>query len=252
MLQMEYAINDVYYLRHMADILLVRLTELGRLDWFRQEMDHYLEDCIVSFTREGWISIPKIKNLKPRELAIVKALWKWREDQARIRNCPVGRILRDDLIVELARRKSDNPERVSSLRGIQHLSRDIPHICEIIGNALLLADDSLPQMLDPVHEKYQQHLAINQFIMTVLTDYAKQHQLAVALLASTRDIKDFVASAFDSLPKQHRVRLQEGWRAELLGPLLEDLLKGRIAIQLTGKNDDFPLRMVRLNTPETP
>lgn len=242
-LQVEYALNDVLYLKKMADALQVKLEEMGRSAWFRQEMNDFLISLESSFTTEGWTKLPKLSNLNPREQAIAREIWSWRNNEAERKNKPVGRILRDDLIVELAKKKSCKRERLQTIRGLHLYEKELDAIIEAINHALILKENELP--LWEKSKISSQYPGITQFIMTVLTDFAKQHQIAISLLAASRDIRDFIADYYEKLPEEKLPRLKSGWRKLIIGDLLTDLLHGRVAIKLSGK--ELALKLIPLD-----
>ncbi len=242
-LQVEYALNDVLYLKKMADALESKLEEYDRTDWFRQEMKNYLSSLQNSFLTENWTKLPKISNLTPRELAIAREICFWRDSEAERKNKPVCRILRDDLIVELARKKSGKPDRLQSVRGLHLNEKELSEVGQAAEKALALNERDLPQ-LEKINGS-SQYPAICQFIMTVLTDFAKQHQIAVSLLTSTKDVRDFIADYYGKLSEEKQPRLKFGWRKEMIGDLLRDLLNGKMAIKLSGK--ELAIKLIPLD-----
>src|SRR5262249_23790332 len=107
--QIDYALEDVRFLLPLHDELQRRLATLKRLDWLAEETRTWLEDLRASRERPRWRKVSGIGNMSLRNLAIVRELWRWRQAEAERRDAPPRRVLRDDLIVELAKRKSDQP-----------------------------------------------------------------------------------------------------------------------------------------------
>lgn len=244
MLQIDYALNDVCYLNDIANGILQKLKETKRLSWFQEEMSSLLESLLISFEKEDWTELPGILHLTPNECAVAKALWDWRRHEAESHNRPECRILRDDLIVELAKRKTADPERIAALRGMQYLQKSIQRIAEVIAEALAGSDVDLPE---PLYENsFPQYSTICQFIRTALYDFSRQKNIALSLIATPRDIREYIASCYKTLPRSRKARLRSGWRRKLLGPLLKELMSGNIAIRLTGKVDD-PIEIVSVD-----
>ncbi|MBU4400110.1 MAG: ribonuclease D, partial [Planctomycetes bacterium] len=104
--QIEYALGDARCLQPIRDAIHAKLADLGRLDWLAEEMDSWLEELERSLSRERWRRVSGNAGLDARGLAIVRELYHWRESEAERRDRPARRVLRDDLIVELARRGS--------------------------------------------------------------------------------------------------------------------------------------------------
>ena len=116
--QLDYAAEDVYYLSLVRDRIHARLVELGRLGWLDEERQSWCEALCHAMSDDRWRRVSGNASLDPRSLAIVHELWKWREEEARRRNQPARRVLRDDLIVELAKRQTADVKRISAVRGI--------------------------------------------------------------------------------------------------------------------------------------
>ncbi|MES1213310.1 MAG: HRDC domain-containing protein, partial [Singulisphaera sp.] len=114
--QLEYALADVDHLAEMREKLGQRLERLKRTSWFDTEMADWLTDVQNAQNRERWRKVSGSSSLPPRGLATVREIWLWREAEAARRNCPVKRVLRDDLIVELARRRSTDPKQIRAIR----------------------------------------------------------------------------------------------------------------------------------------
>src|SRR5262249_37443479 len=147
--QITYALADVKYLEPLCDVICGRLDKLGRRDWFADEMLAWQEEVRASRSKERWRKVSGSSGLSSRCQAIVGELWLWREGEAERRNCPVRRVIRDDLIVELAKRRSDDPKQIRAIRGMEYgqLGRAVPEIARAIETALNLPDAELPKVI---------------------------------------------------------------------------------------------------------
>ncbi len=115
--QIEYALDDVRFLPEMRNRLVSKLEELGRLSWMEDEMEAWQTTVETSRSAERWRRVSGINGLSSRSLAIVRELWRWRDSEAKRRDSPVRRVLRDDLIVELAKRRSADLKQIRLVRG---------------------------------------------------------------------------------------------------------------------------------------
>ena len=93
--------------------VIKRLEDLGRRDWLNEEMLAWQDNLEESVSRQRWMRVSGISGLSPRGMAIIRELWQWREDEAQRRNTPARRVLRDDLIVEMAKRQTADPKRIT-------------------------------------------------------------------------------------------------------------------------------------------
>ncbi len=144
--QVEYALNDARFLTPLRDKIYDKLAELGRVDWFASEIAMWLEDIERSMSHERWRRVSGNAGIDARGLAIIRELYHWRDAEAQRRNQPVRRILRDDLIVELARRGSADVARIRAVRGMERgdLQRRLGEIAAAIQRGLDVPEAECP------------------------------------------------------------------------------------------------------------
>lgn len=247
--QIEYAIQDVADLQQVAASLQARAAELNRSSWAETEIQAWLKKITRETGSDAWRNVSGSGSLKARNLAIVRELWYWRDREAKQRNRPARRILRDDLICELARRQTADPQRIRSIRGMNrsNLQKHIPELAAAIDSALQLSPDQHPKLR---HKARGPHLTVlSQFLNTALSNHCKSAQIAPNLVATTQDVRDWLAYHLkqNNQRSQSPPALASGWREELLGTLLEDLLAGKVALRVHDPTDQQPLTMVRLS-----
>ncbi|MDR1924433.1 MAG: HRDC domain-containing protein [Planctomycetaceae bacterium] len=245
--QVEYALGDVLYLEEIADHLKRQLTRANRLDWYQSEIAEIQSRLVHDFTSSRWRHISKSSSLNPRELAILREVWFWRDQVAQKRNSPPSRFLRDDLLIELARRKTSDPKRIAAVRGFQRsdLARCIPEISEAIEYALKLPLEELP----PISDKFTfpQYSVITPLLHAAIGSLCKRERIASQLVAGPNDIREFIAYEFGTIPDDIHPKLMSGWRAEFVGDMLHDLLNGKTTIAINPHNDDDPLIFIPRN-----
>ena len=115
--QLRYAREDVEHLPALADELQQRLGERGRLEWAREECRAVEAATDERDPDEVWRRLPRVSGLGPRERALARELAAWRERTAAAENRPVGAIVRDPTLVELAKRDPHSPRELASIRG---------------------------------------------------------------------------------------------------------------------------------------
>ena len=241
--QLKYAIQDVCYLGDIVVALQRKLNARGRTDWFERESIEYMETLQNAFTEENWrkISGPTVKTRT--ELAVVRELWRWRRDRALSRNTPPHRVMRDDLIVALAKRHSADPERVAVTRGLSGKpdSPWIREICGVIQTAMDLPEAQKPRISN---NNYPVYKVASQLVHLLLTQYCQRRQISPSLVMTTRDVREAIAAREGTLPAEEHSRLRSGWRAEFLGDFLDAVLDGRYAMQIKGDLEENPLRLI--------
>jgi len=250
--QIEYALEDVLYLRELWATLRARLEQAGRMEWLREEMDRWKAEAIQKTLREGWRRLPGQSGLSRRGLAVLRELWQWRESQAKRRNCPAKFVLRDDLLVELARRETGNIHRIRAVRGLHHpgLRKHLPQIAACIERALHLREDQLPQ--PSVAASIPVFPILAQFLYAALATRCRQAHVAPSLVGAPNDVREWIAYRLGAGNSAETPLLERGWRAELVGGLLEDLLAGKMALRIQNPSAELPLEMVYLSEQTSP
>ena len=145
--QIQYALHDVTDLIQMYEQLNQSVKELDRAKWLEEETDRLQQKVIDGETKENWRRVSGSSGLKPRQLEIIRHLWRWRENEAKRRDRIPKRILRDDLMVELARRSISDPQKIRDIRGMERrgLADHYDAIFAAIQKGLKTPDKDLPR-----------------------------------------------------------------------------------------------------------
>jgi ribonuclease D len=241
--QIEYALDDVRYLEPLRNLIGDRIEKLGREAWLGEEMASWQEELRRSLTQERWRRVSGNTSLGARGLAIVRELWRWRQAEAERRDRPPRTILRDDLIVELARRQSADVKQIQALRGMEwgKIRQNIPQIAEAIQRALASPErDVLPPS---PRENVPQLSVLGQVLSAALGSICHQANLASSLVGGPSDVRDLILYRTAQNNGRHREEplLAKGWRAEVVGHLFEDLLAGKVALRIADPLSEHPL-----------
>ena len=239
--QIDYALDDVRYLPRLVEKLKAKLARLGRLGWLDEEMRIWLDEVEQAFHQERWRRVSGNSGLDRRSLALVRELWRWREAEAERRNCPVRRVLRDDLIIELAKRQTADVKRIQAVRGLERgdLTRQIPKMAACMERALTLPDDECPPLAH--REPAPQLSVLGQFLFSALGSLCRQAQLAPSLVGTPNDIRDLIGYRTGHGAPDAAPLLARGWRAGIVGQLFDDLLAGRKSVRIANAASDSPL-----------
>ena len=242
--QLEYALDDVRHLEKLWKKLEGKLASSGRTAWMEDEMQAWQNDVEESFIRKRWRRVSGLSGLSRRELAIARELWHWRDSVAESRDMPPKRVLRDDLLVELCKRKSADERQISAIRGMQR--SDLRHILhglsEAIGRGL-----ELPDVECPGGEKHRapppQLAVLGQFLATAVAGVCRQMYLAPALVGTSSDMRDLLAYKLGYWDDEddRAPLLASGWRAEVVGSLVDDLLSGKASLRIGDVRSHDPL-----------
>lgn len=239
--QIEYALTDVLYLIPLRNLLYKRLEELHRISWIEEEMATFQEEVERSLSHERWHRVSGNSGLDSRALAILREIYRWREAEAKRRNQPARRVLRDDLIVELARRGTSDPVQIRALRGMERgdLLRRMDELSICIQRGIDLPEEDLPIKIGG--SQTPQLSVLGQFLFAALGSICRQAHLSPTIVGTPNDIRELIAYDIHKSKTKAPPRLARGWRAEFVGLLFDDLLSGKVAIRVTDPSADAPL-----------
>jgi len=224
--QVSYARGDVEHLLPLADELQRRLGERGRLEWAREECLAIAAASDERDPEEVWRRLPRTNGLDPSERAVAKALGVWRERTAAREDRPVGSVLRDPTVVELAKRTPRGRRELSQIRGITPdvVRRRGDELIEVIERGTHAEPIKLEESDRVPSEAVDgPTTALAESLVRLR---AQEAGLAYELIAARADLVPIVGSARRGLPEPS-VRTLQGWRRELVGAELLELLAGR-------------------------
>lgn len=231
--QIAYAAEDVHFLLPIHAYLHKRLHALGRAEWVREEFVR-LESSVGEKNREPLERYQRIRgwdSLKPKQAAILRDLAAWRETEARRRNVPRGRVIRDEVLLQLARHPPKTVHELRGLRGLHsaEIDRNGEQLVAIVTAALALPPSSWPDV--PRERKPEpESIGLVELLQAVLKARAAEAEIAATLLATSADIQALV----DSKEKKTTVDLPllRGWRRQLVGNLLVQILEGQVTVSV--------------------
>lgn len=244
--QLEYAIQDVVHLFPLRDKIGKELQRLGRESWITEELESWQQNLDDDAARERWRRVSGISSLPSRGLAVAREIWRWRETEAQSLDRPPKRVLRDDLIVEIARRQLADPEQISAIRGMERrtLQKSVEAIAAAVHLGLELPDSECPKRGG---SKRPPFTLLGQFLATALSSVCRDSQVAPSLVGGAEAVRDLVADEL-KLSTSHATpsALSSGWRAELVGHALAQVLEGKKAIRVDNPVSEQPLKFVDL------
>jgi ribonuclease D len=223
--QLSYAAEDVAHLFELADELQRRLRETERLEWAREECRRLESATDERDPDTVWERLPRVGQLDPRARAVAREIAAWRERTASQEDRPVGSVLADPALVELAKRQPSNLRGLEQIRGI-HPS-GVRRRGEAILQAIAKGLEAPPIPRDePRGRSEPSDAPLIALAEALLRARSLEAGLAYELIASRSELDQIVAAARRSEPEPD-VRTLAGWRRELVGADLRDLLAGR-------------------------
>jgi ribonuclease D len=226
--QLSYAAEDVAHLFELADELQLRLRETARLEWAREECRRLESATDERDPDTAWERLPRVGQLDPRARAVAREIAAWRERTASQEDRPVGSVLADPALVELAKRQPSNLRGLEQIRGI-HPS-GVRRRGDTILQAIAKGREAAPIPRDePRGRSEPSDAPLIALAEALLRARSLEAGLAYELIASRSELDQIVAAARRSEPEPD-VRTLAGWRRELVGADLRDLLAGRSTI----------------------
>jgi ribonuclease D len=228
--QLSYAAEDVVHLLELGDEIQSRLTESERLEWALEECRRLESAREERDPETAWERLPRSNQLDPRSRAVARELAAWRERTAASEDRPVGSVVADPPLVELARRRPTGLEQLERIRGLH------PSTVRRRGQAILEAV-ARGMEAPPIHrEEFRARsdpadAPLIALAEALLRARALEAGLAYELIASRSELELIVGAARRGEPEPE-VRTLKGWRRELVGHDLECLLTGRSAVAL--------------------
>ena len=225
--QLTYAISDVTHLRDVYVKLAADLDKQGRTDWMREEMKVLNSpDTYRMEPEHAWQRL-KTRVRKPKELAVLIEVAAWREREAQTRDVPRGRVLKDDLIGDIAVQAPATIERLGNLRSLPkgfERSRWGEAIVEAVNRGLARDAKTLPKL--DHHKPAANGQATVELLKVLLRMTSERHGVAAKVIATTDDLDRIAASDAADVPAMH------GWRRELFGEKALALKHGRLALAM--------------------
>ena len=233
--QCAYAANDVLHLDAVYEKVTEELIGLDRLGWAEEACAESLSRRQESTSDDAWLRVKDARSLKGEARGVARSVARWRDERARQLNVPVRRVLSDMALVSIAQQVPTSANELLGLRGIDgRLSHgsDVNEILAVVASGRTEvvslpngSGDEIDKRLKP---------AVN--LMTAwISELARLHRIDATLLGTRADVDAL-------LRRDETCRLLSGWRRDIVGSDLEDILNGRAGLSFDGKGH---LRLIR-------
>lgn len=232
--QLRYAASDVAYLAELSSLMLTDLQKRGRMDWALDACEELrVRPTGPNAPCDAWLRVKDVRTLKGSSRFVARAVAQWREERAMDLDLPPRHVLSDIAVLGVAQRAPRTSEELLQSRGI-----DNRHVNGSHGKALLDAiqfgvTDAVSGVLNlPTSDGDDLEKTMRPAVTLVsawITELAKQSDLDAGLLGTRKDIVDLLSGSPEA-------RLGHGWRKEIVGRDIEDLVAGRKALTFTGSS----------------
>ena len=224
--QIDYAIADVTHLAEIFPRMVDKLRRNGRGAWLDEEMERLADPSSFAFdTEHAWKRL-KLPGRNPLVLGRLKAIAAWRETEARGKNLPRGRIIKDDTLGELASHPPKSQDDLGKVRGLSAgwRSNDIgARLMTAVLAAKPLSAEEMPTR-EPNRPGLTKDAAlVSDLLKLLLKIRSKETGVASKLIARSDELEALAAGVRKDL------NILSGWRFEEFGRDALDLVEGRLA-----------------------
>lgn len=240
--QIRYAFDDVRFLLATQEKLQRKLSELDRFEWAEEEFRRLAQDSSPrppsqETVGERWRKIRGSGNLDRRRLAVLRELYLWREQKAVELDRPARIVVRDDLLVEIARRHLKSAKDLEPVRGLA--KKHLEEIFQAAEQGLRVPFEQCPTTTEREVDAPRVGLIVN-LVGAVLADWSIRNSLAPNLVASNSDVKAVVRAFLDGDLASADTLLTQGWRSRNVLPVLREVLEGKTAVRVADPQADAP------------
>jgi ribonuclease D len=228
--QLAYALSDVLHLCLIYEQLKTKIETSGRMAWVMEEHAHLSDPALYQPDPDDAWKRLKYGNMRPKHLAVLRELARWREIEARRADVPRGRIVKDEALIELALSMPRKESDFTRMRGIaKDLSKEkMRAVMEGVEKAVALPAGEYPQVgrYRRPTENITGAVAMLQLLLKVQADL---HGIASSMIAGKDDI-EAIALGKTETP------VLSGWRYDVFGKPAQALMQGRLKLSLNAKN----------------
>ena len=224
--QIKYALSDVTHLRTVFESLSSQLEKSGRTKWLEEEFKTVLNpETYNTPLDKSWKRL-KVKNGQPRFLILIRELCAFREREAQNRNVPRNRIIRDDILLDIAARSPKSPHDLAKVRNLtKQFSQGKlgESILRVVETANKIPVSEAPP-LEKVNNFQHQKSALVDLLKVLLKLKSEDFNVAQKLIANSTDL-EAIANNNDA-----NVLALTGWRKDIFGDDALLLKTGKIAL----------------------
>ena len=225
--QLRYAISDVTHLRQVYLKLVEDLRQRGRAEWVEDEMRVLTSPETYRLEPENAWQRLKTRVRKPNELAVLIEVAAWREREAQARDVPRSRVLKDEVIGDIAVQAPTSAEKLAHLRSLPkgfERSRWGEAIVAAVARGLARDPKTLPR---PVRAQSATNgAAVVELLKVLLRLVSERHHVAAKVIATVDDLERIAADDTADVPAL------TGWRRELFGEKALALKHGKLALAM--------------------
>ncbi|MCZ6541026.1 MAG: ribonuclease D [Nitrospinae bacterium] len=225
--QIDYALDDVRYLLPTYHKVVKQLDKLNRTEWVQDEFRQLVDPSHFALPdpQKQYLKVKNFRSLKPKNLAVLRELAAWREEQAMKRDCLAKFIIRDEPLLEIARRLAASRQELTDIRGfnIREANSNGDEILQVIQDGANIPEDQYPLLPESSH--YSTGRGVEELLAAFVQIRSEILKIEPHMLADRKMIHSFV-EVHEKKEDLDQHPLFHGWRKELIGTDLHLLLEG--------------------------
>jgi ribonuclease D len=225
--QIQYAADDVIYLCKIYRTMCEQLEQLGRLSWLESDFELLKNTELYQLSPvNAWLRIKGKNKLTGKQLSIVQTLTQWREQAAQQENRPKNWLIRDDLLLELAKFKPKSVADLIKVRGINDrtVKRYGKIICQLIEESENKSAIEINEKTKPT-KKTQVQEAVLDVLTAIVRIRAEENSINPVILASRKNLEKLLFEEDDNA-------LMHGWRYSMVGQELQGVMNGQYQLMI--------------------
>lgn len=225
--QLDYAADDVVYLPKLHEKMAAELERLGRTHWLDEDFAALVDEAnYADDARERWRRLKRVNQLSRKQLAAAREVVEWREMRARKANIPRKWVMSDEQVVEAVKREARTIDQLFMVRGMHEKlsTADAREVVGALARGLDLPADQRPALDRPSKSEANVDVEVD-FMSALVRLRARQNNIAFQTLASHNDLAALARGYRD-------VDVLRGWRRDIVGAELLDLLAGNISLSM--------------------
>lgn len=223
--QIHYAADDVIYLAEIYRRLTDRLTQHGRLDWLEEDFNQLTSPALYhNLPADAWKRVRGVDRLKGASLSVLQALTGWRERSAQQADRPRNWLVRDDVLIDIARHMPRDMAALGRIRQLHEgmLKRHGKELLALIEEAIQRPPEPLPDAERRTRLSASQEAVVDA-MMAVVRICAEKNSLNPSVLATRKQLEHLMSGNPDA-------EVMHGWRKNMVGNDLQALLNGELGI----------------------
>jgi ribonuclease D len=232
--QLRYAVEDVIHLPAIYRKLQDKLATLNRLQWAAEEFARFESPQHYQAPIQDRVQRLKgSRSLDGLGLLVLERLVAWRDQWAQEKNRPVRALIRDDVLVDIARRRPKSASELAVMRGFPQSrnARVVQHVLSLLEEAAAVPKSQWPVPTE-IREETPMMKATIDLLSAVTRAVCFENSVSHELVCTTQRLRELID--YDLGRESEPPVLLRGWRKDFLGQGLLNLLRGRSEVHFSG------------------